>query len=160
MTWTVVSIDDIEEVGELVRVMLRHQDITVHHVRDGPSGLALIHEVLPDLVMLDVMLPGMSGWEVHAAIRADEKLRTLPIIMLSVLTAKPEQLLRFENSDIDLYVTKPFDARRLRKQVAQMLGVDLLWPVTARCASRRIARTLSARACVDDMRSWRAVFCV
>lgn len=130
MTWTVVSIDDIEEVGELVRVMLRHPDITVHHARDGRSGLTLIREVQPDLVMLDVMLPGMNGWEVHAAIRQDETLRDLPIIMLSVLTAKPEQLLRFADSDIDLYVTKPFDARRLRKQVARMLGADLLWPVT------------------------------
>ncbi len=130
MTWTVVSIDDIEEVGELVRVMLRHPEITVHHARDGHSGLALIGDVQPDLLMLDVMLPGMSGWEVHATIRADEALRNLPIIMLSVLTAKPEQLLRFEESDIDLYVTKPFDARRLRMQVARLLGADLLWPVT------------------------------
>jgi DNA-binding response OmpR family regulator len=130
MAWTVVSIDDIKEVGELVRVMLRHPDISVYHAQDGPSGLALIHEVMPDLVMLDVMLPGMSGWEVHAAIRADDKLRSLPIIMLSVLTAKPEQLLRFEKSAIDLYVAKPFDARQLRRQVCRMLGADILWPST------------------------------
>jgi DNA-binding response OmpR family regulator len=127
MPWNVVSIDDLPEVGELVQVMLRHPEIVLHQAREGQTGLALIRQLVPDLVLLDLMLPGMSGWDIYDAIRADEELHEIPVIILSVLTVQPERHLQFLDSKIDLYVTKPFDTRQLRRCVIRMLNAPNLW---------------------------------
>jgi CheY-like chemotaxis protein len=127
MSYTVVAIEDEDEIIELLRVVLRHAAITVRPAYSGQSGLALVREIVPDLVMLDIMMPGMDGWTVYDAIRADPNLRDVPVIILSVLQETPERKRAFASSDIDLYVTKPFDTVTLRHEIGRLLGDSELW---------------------------------
>ncbi len=127
MVYNVVSIEDEDEIVELLRVVLRHPEIQVHPANSGPAGLALLRQIKPDLIMLDIMMPGMDGWAVYNTIRSDPELCHLPVIILSVLQETPERRRAFASSDIDLYVTKPFDTVSLRREIRRMLGRDDLW---------------------------------
>jgi DNA-binding response OmpR family regulator len=127
MAWHVVSIDDLAEISELVRFTLHHPDIALHQATNGPSGLTLIRDLEPDLVILDIMLPGMSGWDVYDTIRADEAVAHIPVIILSVLSEKAAHHASFRQSEIDCYMTKPFEVHQLREQVVRMLNAHTLW---------------------------------
>jgi CheY-like chemotaxis protein len=125
--YRVVLVEDETAIVELLGIVLAHPHIELHAANNGLDGLALIRRVKPDLVMLDVMLPGMDGWEVYDAIRATPSLRRTPVIIVSVIHEQPERQQAFMRSDIDLYVTKPFDALRLRGAITRMLGSEELW---------------------------------
>ncbi len=127
MSYTIVTVDDHREIGNLLAIVLRHPDIQVLAARDGVEGLALIRHARPDVVILDIMMPGVSGWEVYDTIRADAVLVDTPIVMITVLPEAPERQHIFEQSSRDLYLTKPFDAVRLRRAVERMLGGIELW---------------------------------
>jgi CheY-like chemotaxis protein len=123
----VVSVEDDIEIAELLRFVMGHPQIELLHAENGSDALTLIQAAKPDLILLDVMMPKMSGWEVYDILRANDTLKKIPIIMLSVMRENPERRRAFVGSDIDLYVTKPFDALKLRREVARMLGRLDLW---------------------------------
>lgn len=127
MAYNVVSIEDEHEIVELLRVVLRHPEINVYPAENGEAGLALLRQIRPDLVILDIMMPGMDGWAVYDTIRSDPDLCDLPVIILSVLQERIERKRAFASSDIDVYVTKPFDTVRLRGEIGRLLGRDDLW---------------------------------
>lgn len=128
MAFKVVSVEDDQEIAELLGLVLQSPQIDLFSADSGLDGLTLIREVKPDLVMLDVMIPGMNGWDVYDAIRADDDLKTTPIIMLSVTREGAERRRAFAGSDIDVYITKPFDTLRLRREIGRLLGSEGLWP--------------------------------
>ncbi len=123
----VVSVEDDAEIAELLEFVVGHPQIEMHHADNGLDALTLIREIKPDLVILDVMMPKMNGWEVYDTLRADEAFKHTPVIMLSVMREFSERRRAFVGSDIDLYVTKPFDALRLRREVTRMLNRLDLW---------------------------------
>lgn len=125
--YRVVVIDDHREISQLLRVVLRHPDIELHSAEDGREGLHLIREVQPDLIVLDVMLPGMNGWQVYDAVRADPSLQQTPIIVVTVVSTPLDRHHLFTDSPIDRYFTKPFDTLQLRHEIEQMLGGVSLW---------------------------------
>ena len=125
--WHVVSIDDLAETRELIRLALNHPDITLNLAADGAQGLDIIRDSVPDLVMLDLMLPRMNGWEVYEAIRTDEKLSHIPILILSVLSPDKNSHPDFGRTEIDHYLRKPFDIEFLRGEIERILKTDTLW---------------------------------
>ncbi|MBP8972450.1 MAG: response regulator [Anaerolineae bacterium] len=125
--YSVVMVDDHREISQLLGIVLRHPALDLHMAEDGCEGLRLIRQIQPDLVMLDVMMPGMSGWEVYDAVRADPDLGETPIIILTVVPEQAERRHCFADSARDLYVTKPFDTLTLRREIERMLGGVSLW---------------------------------
>jgi two-component system response regulator VicR len=125
MAYKIVSVEDDPQIAELLQFVLQHDNLKVDFAHDGVTGLKLIRRIQPDLILLDVMLPEMNGWQVYDAIRADERLRPIPVIMVSVLSEIRERKEAFAASTIDSYFTKPFDTRRLRGEIEQMLGATL-----------------------------------
>ena len=85
---SVLVVEDSPGIRRLVEVCLRPLDVTVETREDGPSGLAAVKELKPDLVILDIGLPKMDGWEVLVRIRADETIADIPVL---VLTAHAEE---------------------------------------------------------------------
>lgn len=124
----VVTVEDDAEIAELIRVVLASPGIEIHTAENGDEGLALIQRLHPDLIVLDVMMPGtLNGWDIYDAVRADAALHDIPAIMLSVLRESPERRRAFAHSPRDLYMTKPFDTLMLREAIQAMLGRDDLW---------------------------------
>jgi len=114
---TVALIEDDPLIsGPLVRT-LTSLGYKVHHAGDGPSGLQLVQSQAPDLVVLDIMLPGMDGWAVCKAIRRNS---VVPILMLTALNDEIDRVLGLELGADD-YVTKPFSTRELVARIKALL---------------------------------------
>ncbi|HEX9126872.1 MAG TPA: response regulator transcription factor [Methylomirabilota bacterium] len=113
-------IDDDARLGTLVAEYLGQHEIDVTTVGDGPRGLAAIQKHRPDLVLLDLMLPGMDGLEVCRKIRATAEWSGLPVIML---TAKGEDVDKVVGLEVgaDDYLAKPFNPRELLARIRAVL---------------------------------------
>jgi DNA-binding response OmpR family regulator len=121
MATTVLVIDDEAPIRLLCRVNLEAEGMHVLEAADGPSGLEKARAETPDVVLLDVMMPGLDGWRVAEELLEDERTSGIPIIFL---TARAE--LRDRARGIDLggidYVTKPFNPVELAPLVRALLG--------------------------------------
>jgi two-component system response regulator ResD len=113
----VLVVDDEESVRELIQLYLRKDGFEVIHARDGKEALRVNGEHHPDLIILDLMLPGLDGWEVCRQIRSNSK---VPIIMLTARTEEVDRIVGLELGADD-YVVKPFSPRELVARVKAIL---------------------------------------
>jgi CheY-like chemotaxis protein len=112
-----LAIDDDPTVHDLLRRSLRVEGIRLETARGGVEGLRRARELRPAVITLDVLMPGMDGWAVLAALKADPELADIPVIMLTILTDRD---LGYALGAVD-YVTKPIDRARLREALARHL---------------------------------------
>ncbi len=114
---TIVLIDDDRMITEPLSRSLRQQGYDVFLAHNGRSGLALALEKSPDIVVLDIMMPEMDGWEVCRELRAKSG---VPILMLTALNEEIDRVLGLELGADD-YLTKPFSTRELLARIKAML---------------------------------------
>ncbi len=117
----VVCIDDEPGIVELVTMILSSRNIQVEGAFSGVDGLALVRRDPPDAVILDIMMPGMDGWEVYRQIRADSTLKNIPVIILTARNSSFEEVIARSRAGVDDYVTKPFLPNDLRNSLAKVL---------------------------------------
>ncbi|HET7682419.1 MAG TPA: response regulator [Marmoricola sp.] len=117
----IVIADDDADIRELVVFKLRHGGHDVIPVADGAAAVEACASQRPDLVILDVMMPGMSGLDAARALREDESLAGLPIIMLTARAQESDIEQGFE-AGADDYVVKPFSPRELASRVEAVLA--------------------------------------
>jgi two-component system phosphate regulon response regulator PhoB len=120
MSPRILVIDDEPDLLELVRVNLEKSGYEVDTALSGREALASVRRALPDLIVLDLMLPDVSGTEICRTIRADPSLSSLPIIMLTAKSDEVDRVVGFELGADD-YVTKPFSPRELTLRVRAVL---------------------------------------
>lgn len=120
MSEKILIIDDEEHIVELIRYNLEASGYLTLEAYNGLDGLKLAREEVPDLVLLDLMLPGMDGLEVCKRLRADDKLKNIPIIMLTAKSEEIDKILGLELGADD-YITKPFSVRELNARVKALL---------------------------------------
>jgi CheY-like chemotaxis protein len=116
----VLVIEDSASVRRLIEVCLRVLDVTISSASDGTEGLAAIREVDPEVVVLDIGLPGLDGWEVLAQLRSDEATAHLKVLVLTA-HAQPEMADKAAQGGADAFMTKPFRPSDLREQVEKLL---------------------------------------
>ena len=117
MQKTILIVEDDANIADLVRIYLEKDGFAVQIAGDGGAGLRMFRDQSPDLVLLDIMLPIMDGWQVLSAIREQGK---TPVIML---TAKEEtdDNVHFLEQGADDYITKPFEVKELLARVHAVL---------------------------------------
>ncbi len=120
MNGRVLVVDDDPAVWEVVADYLRAAGLEARHAADRLSALSLAEEWAPDLVVLDLMLPGIDGLEVCRRLRQGRDGHPLPVIMLTALGEESDRVLGLETGADD-YVTKPFSARELALRVQAVL---------------------------------------
>ncbi len=116
----ILLVEDEQNIVELVRYNLERGGYRVSVAIDGPQGLALARESRPDLVLLDWMLPQMSGVEICRSLRDDPDTRALPVIMLTARGEEGDKI-KALNAGADDYVTKPFSPAELQARIAAVL---------------------------------------
>ncbi len=123
MSQKILVIDDDQLIRGLVTHTLEYNGYTVVSASSGPAGIEQFKTEKPDLVMLDIAMPGMSGLEVAANIRTYEKEETLPHTPIIVFTAYARSFMDSPNDElrIDSYLTKPIEPAKLLKHVHQFL---------------------------------------
>ena len=109
MAEKVLVVDDERKIRDIVRLYLERDGFHVYEAEDGPEALEVFRDLQPDLVILDLMLPGLSGQEVAAAMRQNSD---TPIIMLTAKTSEEDRIAGLRGGADD-YVTKPFSPKEL-----------------------------------------------
>lgn len=118
----VVCIEDEPEMIDLVRLILGRRGFEVTGANGGLEGLELVRRERPDLVLLDLMMPDMDGWEVYQRIKSDEALREIPVVVVTAKAQSIDKVLGLHIAKVDDYITKPFGPQELLESVEKILG--------------------------------------
>jgi DNA-binding response OmpR family regulator len=116
----ILVIDDEDINLEFFEVMLSKLGFEVEQAGDGEQGLAKARSFFPDLIILDTIMPKMSGWKLTKILKEDQKLKDIPIIMLSSLDDVKDKVAGFELG-IDDYITKPFNFSEVLARIKAVL---------------------------------------
>jgi two-component system, OmpR family, response regulator VicR len=118
----VVYIEDEQEMVDLVRLILSRKGYEVLGANGGRKGLQLVLDQLPDLVLLDLMMPDMDGWEVYQQMKANDKTRQIPVIVITAKAQSIDKVLGLHIAKVDDYISKPFSPQDLLDSVEKVLA--------------------------------------
>ncbi len=118
---TVVCIEDEPEMIDLVKLILGRKGFELVGAVGGREGLETVRKLKPDLVLLDLMMPDMDGWEVYQQMKADDELKTIPVIVVTAKAQSIDKVLGLHIAKVDDYVTKPFGPQELLQSVNKVL---------------------------------------
>lgn len=118
----ILCIEDEPDMIELIRLILMRHGFEVIGANGGLEGVRMIHEELPDLVLLDIMMPDLDGWEVYQQIKADEKTRDIPVIIVTAKAQNIDKVLGLHIAKVDDYISKPFTPDALLESVQTVLA--------------------------------------
>jgi DNA-binding response OmpR family regulator len=121
MSQVVLVAEDEQSVRMLIEYKLTNSGYKVVTVEDGVKALELARELLPAIILLDVMMPMMTGFEVLSRLRQDERTRSIPILLVTAQTKEDEVLKGLEMGAED-YITKPFSPNELAARVKKVLS--------------------------------------
>ncbi len=142
----VLVIDDSMDVHRLLRARLRTEEIEFREATDGAAGVKLAEEHLPTVILLDLDMPGMDGFEVLRVLKENPRTLQIPVIVLSGLQSSQDKVTAFDLGAVD-YVTKPFDLTELRVRVRAAVKMQ------------RLIRMLAQKAQIDGLTGlWNRVF--
>ena len=117
----VIVVDDDSDFQKLVHMMLSSGDVEIIPAQNGQGAMEAIRTQRPDLVILDLMLPDMNGWEVFMQMRGDDVSSQIPVIILSGLGTRHDRTFSLRVAKVHDYLTKPCLPSRLRESVASAL---------------------------------------
>ena len=118
----VVCTEDEPEMIDLVRLTLGRKGFDVIGANGGIEGLETVQRERPDLVLLDLMMPDMDGWEVYQQMKADDDLRNIPVVVVTAKAQSIDKVLGLHIAKVDDYITKPFGPQELLESVEKIIG--------------------------------------
>jgi len=117
----ILCVEDEPEMIDLIRLILGRRGFDVKGATGGVEGLKMIHKDKPDLILLDLMMPDMDGWEVYQQIKADEKTRDIPVIVVTAKAQSIDKVLGLHIAKVDDYIAKPFSPQELLSSIEKVL---------------------------------------
>ena len=115
-----VYVEDEREMIDLVRLILGRRGFEVIGANGGRDGLDTIRRELPDLVLLDLMMPDMDGWEVYQQMKADASTRDIPVVVVTARAQNIDKVLGLHIAKVDDYIAKPFTPDGLQKRLGPL----------------------------------------
>lgn len=121
MSAKIMIVDDEPDTVELVSLVLESEGYEVIPVYNGRDALNMLKDVKPDLILLDIMMPDVDGWNVYQSIRSNEETKDLPVVMLTAKAQSIDKMIGLHVVGVDGYITKPFGHRELTDGVKKHL---------------------------------------
>ena len=118
---TIVYVEDEVEMIDLVKLILSRKGYEVIGAAGGREGLDTIREVVPDLVLLDLMMPDIEGWDVYQQIRANEATKHIPVIVVTAKAQNIDKVLGLHIAKVNDYISKPFSPQELVASIERVL---------------------------------------
>ena len=118
----ILSLEDNEDIASLISLVLRHAPVELIHAPSPDEAKKILQTRTPDLLLLDMMLPGITGLDFLAQLRNDPRFVDLPVIVITV-RAEATYRLRAQELGVNRYLLKPFSPTVLRQEIQQTLGV-------------------------------------
>ena len=117
----VVCIEDEPEMIDLVKLILSRRGYDVVGAMGGREGLDAIEAESPDLVLLDLMMPDMDGWEVYQLMKSNDAMKEIPVIVVTAKAQSIDKVLGLHIAKVDDYITKPFGPQELLDAVKKVI---------------------------------------
>jgi len=117
----ILCVEDEPEMIDLIRLILGRRGFDVKGASGGVEGLKMIRQEMPDLVLLDLMMPDMDGWEVYQQMKADDKTKHIPVIVVTAKAQSIDRVLGLHIAKVDDYIAKPFSPQDLMNSVEKVL---------------------------------------
>jgi two-component system response regulator VicR len=117
----VIVIEDDPEMIDLLKLILLRDGYTVEAAQSGREGLELMESFLPDVVLLDLMMADMDGWEVYQHMKANEATKNIPVIIVTAKSQGIDKVLGLHIAKVDDYITKPFTPTDLSSSIRRVL---------------------------------------
>ncbi|NTW08656.1 MAG: response regulator [Anaerolineaceae bacterium] len=118
----ILCIEDEPEMIDLIRLILERRGFKVEGAAGGMDGIRKVRELHPDLVLLDLMMPDLDGWEVYQQMKADENSRNIPVIVVTAKAQSIDKVLGLHIAKVDDYISKPFSPQDLLASVEKILN--------------------------------------
>lgn len=118
----ILCIEDEAEMIELMRLVLEREGFEVIGAMGGEQGLRVVKKEKPDLILLDLMMPGMDGWEVYRQMRADRELADIPVVIVTAKAQSIDKVLGLQVAKVADYITKPFGPKDLLGSVQKVFS--------------------------------------
>ena len=118
----ILLVDDEPEILEICRDYLKASGYEVVTAKDGAHGLSAARREKPDLVVLDLMMPGIDGWEVYRQMRADKELMEIPVIIVTAKAQSIDKVLGLQVAKVADYITKPFGPKELINSIQRVFA--------------------------------------
>jgi DNA-binding response OmpR family regulator len=122
---TIVCIEDNPEMIQIIRLFLERHNFRFIGAAEGREGLEIVRKIKPQLILLDLMMPEMDGWEVNQQLKADNELSRIPVIMVTAKSQSIDKIIGLEIAKVEDYVTKPFNPQELLASINKVLGTNL-----------------------------------
>jgi DNA-binding response OmpR family regulator len=119
-----VYIEDEQEMIDLVRLILSRKRFEVIGANGGREGLDAVRKNPPDVILLDLMMPDMDGWEVYQQLKADENTREIPVIVITAKAQNIDKVLALHIAKVDDYIPKPFTPKDLLDSLEKVLQIQ------------------------------------
>jgi len=119
---SVVYIEDDQEMIDLVSLILTRRGFQVRGANGGRNGLDMINKNPPELILLDLMMPGMDGWEVYQQLKANESTRDIPVIVITAKAQAIDRVLGLHIAKVDDYIAKPFRPQELIDSIERLFA--------------------------------------
>ena len=116
----ILIVDDEQDIVESLKFVLETSDFKCYTADNGEDGLRLAKEIVPDLMILDVMMPKINGYKISRLLKYDAKYKNIPILMVTARSQEEDKLIG-EETGADEYITKPFELDEVVKKVEQYL---------------------------------------
>ncbi len=117
----ILIVDDEQDIVESLKFVLEASNYMCYCAYNGEDGLKLAKEIMPDLIILDVMMPKINGYKISRLLKYDSKYKNIPILMVTARSQEEDKLIG-EETGVDEYITKPFDLDEVVKKVDEYLG--------------------------------------
>ncbi|UCC63383.1 MAG: response regulator [Anaerolineae bacterium] len=120
----VLCIEDDPEMIDLIKLILERRGFRFIGAVGGREGLEAITREKPDLVLLDIMMADIDGWDVYRQMKADERSKDIPVIVVTAKAQSIDRVLGLHIAKVDDYVTKPFGPAELLRSLDRVLGLE------------------------------------
>lgn len=118
----ILCIEDEAEMIDLTRLVLEREGFEVLGAVGGSEGLEIIRREKPDLVLLDLMMPDIDGWEVYRQMKAQQESASIPVIVVTAKAQSIDKVLGLQVAKVDDYITKPFGPQELLNSINRILN--------------------------------------
>lgn len=119
---TILCIEDESEMIDLMKLILSRKGFDVKGATGGIEGIKIVRELKPDLVLLDLMMPDMDGWEVYQQMKAEPTTRDIPVIVVTAKAQNIDKVLGLHIAKVDDYIAKPFSPQELIESVEKVFS--------------------------------------
>lgn len=116
----IVYIEDEQEMIDLVSLILNRKGYEIIGANGGREGLEIVKNELPDLILLDLMMPDLDGWDVYQQLKAEEDTSNIPVIVITAKAQNIDKVLGLHIAKVDDYISKPFSPQDLVKSIERV----------------------------------------